>query len=93
MSESDSCPYCGSQDCEPHMIYETVHKGQARPKYEAPHREHPDTVQDVMSSAIHANHLEVSNASFRRRNPAYRRRTNTYAKSTSGLILCYKQIY
>jgi len=59
--------------------------GQARPKYEAPHREHPDTVQDVVSSAIHANHLEASNASFRRRNSAYRRRTNTYAKSTSGL--------
>jgi transposase-like protein len=63
----------------------TDETGQARPKYEAPHREHPDTDQDVMSSDIHANHLEASNASFRRKNSAYRRRTNTYAKSISGL--------
>ena len=63
----------------------TDETGRPRPKYETPHREHPETDQDVMSSDIHANHLEASNASFRRRNSAYRRRTNTYAKSVTGL--------
>lgn len=63
----------------------TDETGKPRPKYEAPHREHPETDQDVISSDIHANHLEASNASFRRKNSAYRRRTNTYAKSVSGL--------
>ncbi len=56
-----------------------------RPKYEAPHREHPETPQDISQADIHANHLEASNASIRRRNSAYRRKTNTYAKSRTGL--------
>ena len=56
-----------------------------RDKYEAPHREHPDTVQDIENSDIHANHAEAFNASLRRRNSAYRRKTNTYAKNVPGL--------
>ena len=56
-----------------------------RPKYEAPHREHPQTHQDVVDADIHANHLEALNASLRRRNSAYRRRANTYAKKKSAL--------
>ena len=59
--------------------------GQPRPKYEAPHPEHPDTCQDMTPNAIQANRLEATNASIRRRNSAYRRKTNTYAKSTTGL--------
>lgn len=60
-------------------------RGRKRPKYEAPHREHPQTHQDVAEADIHANHVEAFNASLRRRNSAYRRRTNTYAKKKSAL--------
>jgi hypothetical protein len=56
-----------------------------RPKYEAPQREHPDTEQTLDSSDIHANHGEAQNAALRRRNSAFRRRTNTYAKDQKGL--------
>ncbi|CAK0765375.1 transposase [Gammaproteobacteria bacterium] len=59
--------------------------GRKRPKYEAPHREHPQTKQDIANSDIHANHVEAFNASLRRRNSAYRRKTNTYAKNKNGL--------
>jgi hypothetical protein len=60
-------------------------RGRKRPKYEAPHREHPQTVQDVDDEDIHANHVEAFNASTRRRNSAYRRKTNTYGKTKSAL--------
>ncbi|MBF0589921.1 MAG: IS1 family transposase [Magnetococcales bacterium] len=60
-------------------------RGPKRPKYQAPHREHPDTDQTLADSEIHANHLEGQNAATRRRNSAFRRRTNTYAKTTEGL--------
>ena len=56
-----------------------------RPKYEAPWREHPDTDQNIESADIHANHVEAQNAALRRRNSAFRRRTNTYAKCKEGL--------
>ena len=59
--------------------------GRKRPKYEAPHREHPDTEQSFDLQDIHANHLEAQNAALRRRNSAFRRRTNTYAKSKQAL--------
>jgi len=58
---------------------------EGRPKYEAPQREHPETVQNIQNHQIHANHVEALNASIRRRNSAYRRRANTYAKNVSGL--------
>jgi hypothetical protein len=60
-------------------------KGRKRPKYQAPHREHPDTDQDLKDTEIYANHLEAQNAATRRRNSAFRRRTNTYAKTEDGL--------
>ena len=60
-------------------------RGRKRPKYEAPCAEHPETPQDISSSEIHANHVEAFNASLRRRNSAYRRKTNTYAKTKSSL--------
>lgn len=66
----------GSQSAKP---------GRKRAKYEAPHREHPDTEQNLDDSEIHANHVEAQNAALRRRNSAFRRRTNTYAKCKEGL--------
>ncbi len=60
-------------------------KGRKRAKYEAPHGEHPETCQDINEKDIHANHVEALNASIRRRNSAYRRRTNTYGKKRTAL--------
>ena len=60
-------------------------RGRKRPKYEAPCAEHPETPQTLPTNAIHANHVEALNASLRRRNSAYRRKTNTYAKKKTGL--------
>ena len=60
-------------------------RGRKRPKYQTPCSEHPETPQNVLNSEIHANHVEALNASLRRRNSAYRRKTNTYAKKKSGL--------
>jgi hypothetical protein len=57
----------------------------SRPKYESPHQEHPETIQDISESDIHANHVEAFNSSTRRRNSTCRRRTNTYAKTKEGL--------
>lgn len=59
--------------------------GPGRPKYEAPHREHPETTQDISDEDIHANHVEAFNGSTRRRNSAFRRKTNTYAKTRTTL--------
>ncbi len=56
-----------------------------REKYESPHREHPGTIQNIENKDIHANHVEAYNVSLRRRNSAYRRKTNTYAKTVPGL--------
>ncbi|MEA5465335.1 IS1 family transposase, partial [Leptothoe sp. PORK10 BA2] len=55
--------------------------GRRRKKYQAPVPEHPQTEHQVKDSSIHANHVEAFNASIRRRNAAFRRKTNTYAKS------------
>ena len=60
-------------------------RGRKRPKYEAPCSEHPETPQNLSNSEIHANHVEAFNASLRRRNSAYRRKMNTYAKKKTGL--------
>lgn len=56
-----------------------------RAKYEAPQNEHPLTVQDISDKEIHANHVEAFNASLRRKNSTFRRKTNTYAKTKGGL--------
>lgn len=60
-------------------------KGRKRPRYQAPHHEHPDTEQNIEDSHIHANHLEAFNSSLRRRLACYRRKTNTYAKNQNAL--------
>jgi len=60
-------------------------KGPKREKYQSPCQEHPDTTQDIEEKDIHANHVEGFNASIRRKCSTYRRKTNTYAKTTKGL--------
>lgn len=57
----------------------------SRKKYESPVPEHPDTAHTISESEIHANHAESFNASLRRNNSAFRRKTNTYAKSSVDL--------
>ena len=59
--------------------------GRKRKKYQAPVPEHPETEHDVVEFRIHANHVEAFNAAIRRRNSAFRRQTNTYAKSRNNL--------
>ena len=54
-------------------------RGRKRPKYETPCPEHPETPQNLSNGDIHANHVEAFNAALRRRNSAYRRKTNTYS--------------
>ena len=60
--------------------------GRKRPKYEAPHREHPETEDTLNEADIHTNHAEAQNAALRRRNSAFRRRTDTYAKSAEKAL-------
>lgn len=59
--------------------------GRKRPKYQAPVPEHPETGSRIENQEIHANHVEAFNASLRRRNSAFRRKTNTYAKTKDDL--------
>jgi hypothetical protein len=59
--------------------------GRKRPKYQAPVAEHPTPETKIDNSQIHANHVEAFNASWRRRNSAFRRKTNRYAKSRDNL--------
>jgi len=60
-------------------------KGPKRPKYQAPLPEHPETVNTIENKEIHANHVEANNSAMRRKCSVFRRKTNTYAKSTTGL--------
>ena len=57
----------------------------SRKKYQAPKNEHPETTQDINDSDIHANHVEAQNSANRRRNSAFKRKTNTYAKVADRL--------
>lgn len=59
--------------------------GRSRPKYQAPVPEHPETGFSIENQEIHANHVESFNASLRRRNSAFRRKTNTRAKTRDNL--------
>ena len=59
--------------------------GTPRAKYQSPVAEHPETPQNIEDSEIHANHVEAYNASLRRNNSAFRRKTNTYAKTVEDL--------
>jgi len=42
-------------------------KGPKRTKYQIPHPEHPNTVQNIENKAIHANHVEAFNSALRRK--------------------------
>lgn len=64
---------------------QTHKSGRKRPKYQAPHNEHPETEQNIENKQIHADHLEAFNSSLRRRLSCYRRKTNTYAKTQPAL--------
>ena len=60
-------------------------KGPKRTKYQTPHPEHPNTVQNIENQDIHANHVEAFNSALRRKLSCYRRKTNTYAKDRPHL--------
>jgi hypothetical protein len=49
---------------------------------------HPDTIQNLETKDIQANHLEAFNNALRRRMACYRRKTNTYAKEQPALQRC-----
>ncbi len=59
--------------------------GTPRAKYQTPIAEHPETPQNIEDSEIHANHVEAYHASLRRNNSAFRRKTNTHAKTVQDL--------
>jgi transposase-like protein/IS1 family transposase len=54
-------------------------------KVEIPKPEHPETECLPEENQVHANHIEAFNSSLRRCLSAFRRRTNTYAKTVAGL--------
>jgi transposase-like protein len=60
-------------------------KGRKRPKYQRPWREHPETARTIAETDIHANHAEAFWSALRRKCATFRRKTNTYAKATTGL--------
>jgi hypothetical protein len=60
-------------------------KGPKRSKYQSPWREHPETARTIAETDIHANHAEAFWSALRRKCATFRRKTNTYAKATTGL--------
>jgi len=60
-------------------------RGPKKAKYQQPKNEHPQNINDIKNSDIHANHVEAFNASLRRKCSAFRRRCNTYAKNDTHL--------
>src|SRR5215468_10481222 len=60
-------------------------KGRKRPKYQSPWREHPETVRPIAETDIHAHHAEAFLSALRRTCAPFRRKTNMYAKATTGL--------
>jgi len=60
-------------------------KGPKRPKYQSPWKEHPETARTIAETDIHANHAEAFFSALRRKCATFRRKTNTYAKATTGL--------
>ncbi len=60
-------------------------RGRPRQKYQSPVPEHPGTTHQLKNEEIHANHIEAFNASMRRRNATFRRKTTTDAKSRKHL--------
>jgi len=58
---------------------------QKKPKYQATYPQHPETYNNISNEETHANHVEANNSAMHHKCSPYRRKTNTYAKSTSGL--------
>jgi len=64
---------------------QTHKKGPKRPKYQTTCPQHPETSNIISDEETHANHVEANNSAMRRKCSPYRRKTNTYAKSETGL--------
>src|SRR5262249_2506031 len=64
---------------------QTHKKGPKRPKYQSTWPEHPATARIIAETDIHANHAEAFFSALRRKCATFRRKTNMYAKSTTGL--------
>jgi transposase-like protein len=60
-------------------------KGRKRPTYQSPWKEHPETARTIAETDIHANHTEAFWSALRRKCATFRRKTNMYAKATTGL--------
>jgi hypothetical protein len=60
-------------------------KGRKRPTYQSPWKEHPATARIIAETDIHANHAEAFFSALRRTCATFRRKTNMYAKATTGL--------
>jgi hypothetical protein len=60
-------------------------KGPKRPTYQSPWREHPETARTMAETDSHANHAEAFLSALRRKCAPFRRKTNMYAKATTGL--------
>src|SRR6266705_2064991 len=60
-------------------------KGRKRPTYQSPWKEHPATARIIAETDIHANHAEAFWSALRRKCATFRRKTNMYAKATTGL--------
>ncbi|MCP4577852.1 MAG: IS1 family transposase, partial [Deltaproteobacteria bacterium] len=60
-------------------------RGPKRPKYQTTCPQHPETLNIISDEETHANHVEANNSAMRRKCSPYRRKTNTYAKSETGL--------
>ncbi|MBP6219165.1 MAG: hypothetical protein KA436_11315 [Oligoflexales bacterium] len=63
----------------------TGKRGRKPKKYQRPCHEHPETESYIDLKDIQANRLEATNASIRRCNSTFRRKTNTYAKAPRHL--------
>ena len=60
-------------------------RGRKKPKYQTTCPQHPETSNNISDEETHANHVEANNSAMRRKCSPYRRKTNTYAKSETGL--------
>lgn len=60
-------------------------KGHKRPIYQTTCLQHPETSSHITDKETHANHVEANNSAIFRKCSAYRRKTNTYAKSETDL--------
>ncbi|MBP6219179.1 MAG: hypothetical protein KA436_11385 [Oligoflexales bacterium] len=63
----------------------TGKRGRKPSRYQRPCQEHPETESYIDLKDIQANRLEATNASIRRCNSTFRRKTNTYAKEPRHL--------